>query len=457
MKRTIIKILIMISTVTLTFSVLSIETKAQGINPDTNADLMINPKDIEELSKYYNGNNATYDFNKDGIVDIYDKVMVSKYINNDPYKVYNSIGIYQSTHMQGKLTDAVKSSTITNGKVVLNTTGATIWDKLSYYAFNDELLSGKYSNMYDAIKNTNSLVKGRVYSKYGTELLNNSTNFKRTLGVTNVDGLNFRTGPGTSYAKISTLSSGVMVEVLGKNSGFYKVNLYNQDGTYTLGYLHQLYLDIIQDDKLESNFGYIAAKYESNMDPGAIGDHPDDKGGVSFGMFQLSSNMGSLASFMIWLQGQNTTIYNILNNAKIVDGNTYGTNYRTAWGNIANNYYEEFYRLQLKYVKGEYYDGFIRVANNNNFDVSKIVNYYSTRNMIFSTSIQHGPTGAYNLIYTIDRSLSMASYVQKVYDNRLYRVSLSYPAGSTIYEGIKSRYIQESSDIMRSYNREISY
>lgn len=457
MKNKLLKVVVTNLSLIIFTSIFGCEVNALEIDPDINGDNIINEEDLNELSKYYNTNREQFDFNKDGIVDIYDFTIISKYINSDLYKTYNSNGVLIQSFKVGEIDKAIQLAVTINGKVVNNDNGQTIWDKTSYWTFNGEFPNGKYSNLFNAIKNTDNLSGGRVFTKYGTEILNNSINLKRTIGVTNTNGLNFREEPSTSSRVLNILSNGVMMEIIGKNNGFYEVKLYREDGTFTLGYIHQLYLDIIQDDNLESNFGYIAAKYESSFNVGAISDNPEDKGGASFGMFQLASKTGSLGTFMIWLQSENNYIYTILNNAKIADNDSYGENYKSAWRSIATNNFEEFFRVQLKFVKSQYYDQFLRICKNNGYDPGILLNYYSTRNMIFSTSIQHGPTGAYNLISPINKNSSLNDFITNVYDNRLNQIAKSYPVGSNIYNAVKNRYTNESEDIKRSYSREISY
>ncbi|SHI75380.1 SH3 domain-containing protein [Clostridium intestinale] len=456
MKNKLLKVVVTNLSLIIFTSIFGYEVNALEINPDINGDNIINEEDLNELSKYYNTNREQFDFNKDGIVDIYDFTIISKYINSDLYKTYNSSGVLIQSFKVGEIDKAIQLAVTVNGRVLNNNDGQTIWDKTAYWGFNGEASIGKYDNLYDAIKHTDNLLGGRVFTQYGTEILNNSINFKRAIGVTNTSGLNFREAPSTSSKVISVLSDGVMVEILGKNSEFYQIRLYKKDGTFTLGYVHQLYLDIIQDDNVESNFGYIAAKYESNFKVGAISDNPQDKGGPSFGMFQLAKN-GSLGAFMIWLQSENNYIYTILNNAKVADSDSYGTNYKAAWKSIAINNYEEFFRVQLKFVKGQYYDQFLRICKNNGYDPGVLLSYYSTKNMIFSTSIQHGANGAFNIISSVDKNVSIKDFITNVYDNRLNQISQSYPIDSDIYIGVKKRYISESGDIKRSYDREISY
>ncbi|WP_286906502.1 SH3 domain-containing protein [Clostridium sp. UBA1652] len=458
MRKKILSILIGFLSLSIFATIISYQVNAVEYNPDINEDGIINNMDLDILTDNYGSNNIKFDLNRDGIVDIYDVTIIAKNIDDSIYKIYNIDGNLVSSYGNGYLSNAVSLAYSSNSRVVLNTNGQIAWDKTGYWTYDGETLLGKNVSIYSSINNAKNLKNGRVYSKYGTEYLNNSTNTKSVLGVANTN-VNLRNTASTENNNnlIGQVPNGTIIDIIGKKNGFYQIKWHKDMNNIIDGYIYGSYIDIVQDDNLESNFGYIAARYESNMNVGAISDNPEDKGGPSYGMFQLSSNMGSLTSFMTWLQNENIYFYNVLNNSRIKDGNKYGEDYKNSWRSLAENNYEEFYRLQLKYVKGAYYDSFIRISNNNGYNADSLLKYFSTRNMIFSTSIQHGATGAYNIISSIDKNLSLKDFIDKVYEGRLYRIGQSYSPGSNIYEGVKNRYINENSDIIRSYNREISY
>ena len=67
--------------------------------------------------------------------------------------------------------------------------------------------------------------------------------------------------------------------------------------------------------------GLTAAKYESNLNPGAISNTSGDYGGKSYGAWQFSSRTGSLDSFISSLEKKDKQIYSRLTEAKAKDGN----------------------------------------------------------------------------------------------------------------------------------------
>lgn len=454
MRRNLNKVLVSVLTGILTFTALGINAEALTINPDINADRIVDQKDLTEISKYYNTSNSKYDLNKDGIVDIYDNVMVSKYIGL-LYNAYDSAGNIVKGFGYNQLGDAIKLAAGSSGRTASNLNGQTIWDNSSYWVFDGETYLNKFSNSYDAVNAVGSSTNGRAYNKFGTELINNTTGYKEKLAVTQ-DDLYIRTQPSNTYKTANLVPNNTTIEIVRRTYGFYEFKWYKNATTVVTGYVPS-YLDFIQDDRNGSMFGNIAANYESNGDPGAISSGTGDLGGVSYGAFQFSSNVGSLTAFVTWLYSAKQEFYTILNNGYIADGKTYGANFQAAWKQLASSNYDEFYALQLSYTKENYYDRFVSISKSKGYDPGRLLQYNSTRNMIFSTAIQHGPTGAYNIMSGIDQSLSMTDFITAVYDARLKTISYSYPAGSTTYNSVKNRYYYESGDIIRNYQREISY
>ncbi len=92
-----------------------------------------------------------------------------------------------------------------------------------------------------------------------------------------------------------------------------------------------------------------------------------------------------------------------------------------------------------------------------------MLNYNSTSNMIWSTAVQHGASGAVNIIKKISLNSSMYSIIESIYTERLNIISKSYPPNSSnpgivsLYNGIKNRLENEKMEILRIYKRELSY
>ena len=83
--------------------------------------------------------------------------------------------------------------------------------------------------------------------------------------------------------------------------------------------------------------------------------------------------------------------------------------------------------------------------------------------MIWSTSVQHGASGAVNIFKKIPLATNIEDIIAKVYEERLNMIAKSYPPNSTnpgvvsLYNGIKNRLENEKNEILRIYKRELFY
>jgi|GEM_PF-4643281 len=153
--------------------------------------------------------------------------------------------------------------------------------------------------------------------------------------------------------------------------------------------------------------GTVAAKYESNGNPGTISSGSGDAGGKSYGAFQFSSSSNGPKLFYNWLisSGFNTEIGTALRDAHNADGGkdyTFGTNFDALWKLIAAEAPQEFLSAQLTYTKVKYYDALYNMLikstasgglgfNANNYGIA-------LKSALFSRALQHGVTGAFNRI-----------------------------------------------------------
>ena len=78
---------------------------------------------------------------------------------------------------------------------------------------------------------------GYIYKDYVSNSTSNSETTQTTKYVNTTAGLNVRTGPSTSYAKIATLSYGQSVNVLSTSNGWSKINYNGSTGYVSSQYL----------------------------------------------------------------------------------------------------------------------------------------------------------------------------------------------------------------------------
>ena len=134
--------------------------------------------------------------------------------------------------------------------------------------------------------------------------------------------------------------------------------------------------------------GDLSAAYESNGNPGCISSGWGDPGGKSYGMYQLSSNAGSLQEYVQWLQNNDWWF-----GANLAQYPLTSAEFDAAWqwlADPANGNREDFARSQHEYIKYAYYDPAIRMLADNCYHVEE--NHSEVmRDVVWSRSVQYGP------------------------------------------------------------------
>lgn len=423
---------------------------------DVNGDNKVDKVDLDTVSSKYGTNYEAYDFNKDSIVDIYDISALARNINNYNFKVYDSQGIFKNGFFTGNLRNAIQQAKLLNGGFIINDSGQVVWDKNSYWVYDGEQFKNKYNTMYTAMNAGDKLQNGLVINKAGNIFLDKAIGYKKVLGVAQY-ALNLRPTASYSSGLILEIPTNGLIELEGRNLGFYKVKYFDNNTNKTLdGYVTR-YVDIFSDDNKNSFLGYVSEKYESNGDPGTISSGVGDYGGVSYGAWQLSSKLGSLDEFIIWLKNENSNFYNLLNNAKIQDGGTFGTNFNSTWKSIATNNYGAFYEAQHKFTKIRYYDDLVARLNKSGINYGARLENFSVRNVLWSTAVQHGAYGAYNIINKYSSITNPYDFLGSIYDERS-RVEVYFRSSSIeVQQGVKNRFIKEKADAQRIYLKETTY
>ena len=123
--------------------------------------------------------------------------------------------------------------------------------------------------------------------------------------------------------------------------------------------------------------GSVSAQFESSGNYGAVSNGTGDAGGKSYGIFQLSSKMGSLNTFL----GSSTY-------ASHFNGLAPGSpEFDDKWRSLAND--PGFAQEQLKYGQEKYYKPALDNLSSMGIDLSK--RSQAVQELIMSTSVQYGP------------------------------------------------------------------
>ena len=161
------------------------------------------------------------------------------------------IGYMSSQYLTNKGDGSTSNNESIKSTKVVNTSGlnfrsgpSTSYSKISTLSYGTEVGFISESNGWSKVSYNGKV--GYVSSQYLTNKGNGSTSNNESVKstkVVNTSGLNFRSGPSTSYSKISTLSYGTEVGFISESSGWSKIS-YNGK----VGYVSSQYLS----DKSES-------------------------------------------------------------------------------------------------------------------------------------------------------------------------------------------------------------
>ncbi|QJW48699.1 hypothetical protein HA075_25540 [bacterium BFN5] len=216
----------------------------------------------------------------------------------------------------------------------------------------------------------------------------------------------------------------------------------------------------------------LSAKYESHGDPASISSGQGDLGGISYGIYQLSSKSGSVQAFLDFACAHsNELLANygvILSQYEINSGH-----FIEEWKNIGINDRDGFSQLQNEYAKLVYFDRADQYLHSVGYEIcnksvamqavlmSRAVQY-SAGNMIelFLEAVQR--LGHPNLSYVNDRIFDK-DMITNIYNflidecnhayelaNGLYHSPKDWANGSftVVKVGLRNRFINERNDAL---------
>lgn len=140
--------------------------------------------------------------------------------------------------------------------------------------------------------------------------------------------------------------------------------------------------------------GFLAARFESRDTPDAIGY--DRRGGTCYGIYQLSSRMGTMDAFLSYLDKQAPEWAERLRAAGPANTRGTGGAMPRAWKRISAEALERFAELQHDFVHQQYYRPAARAVQRRiGLEPDSIPP--ALREVIWSTAVQHGVAGAANI------------------------------------------------------------
>ncbi len=212
-------------------------------------------------------------------------------------------------------------------------------------------------------------------------------------------------------------------------------SVYRPDG------LCDSYLELMADGTDEMILGSISAKYESNGDPGRISSASSDPvGGVSYGAYMFVSKYDVPIDFARWCisSGEGILTGTRLVAAYELDGQTYGTNFNTAWTDIASENAQGFLLLQHNYIKVNYYDVMVGKLSRYYADFN-IENYtMALKNVIWSRTVHNGVNS--KLIFNgIDKIGGVGSHTEEELIRAIYAESACVVAAAPNTDSVKMK------------------
>jgi hypothetical protein len=206
--------------------------------------------------------------------------------------------------------------------------------------------------------------------------------------------------------------------------------------------------------------GRLSALFESG-DKGVYAIGYDPKGGTSYGKYQFSSRKGSLTMFLDFLDRHAPQWADILRRAGKANSGYVGGPVARQWKMIAARNPIRFEYLQDLFVHEAYYLPALKeVTARTGVDVSR--RHGALRELLWSTAVQHGPSGGADIFVRAARKASSAdggkfnkALVEEIFRERELKIRRM---PHHVKPGVKRRLKQEKSMALTMLDRpELSY
>jgi hypothetical protein len=188
----------------------------------------------------------------------------------------------------------------------------------------------------------------------------------------------------------------------------------------------------------DETLGSLSARYESNGNPCAIGR--DSTGGYSWGKYQIATKVGTFRSFMSYLAKNYSEFFKKLQAGGGNTGATAGSSdFRKVWAEVCSD--EEFSKAQHNFIQATHYEHSKRTIGKLGLNIDE--RSKSLRDVVWSTSVQHGPnTSVFKraIAKAGGPSASDKDIINEIYDERGKRFPSSTPQ---VQASVKKRFKNE--------------
>jgi hypothetical protein len=193
--------------------------------------------------------------------------------------------------------------------------------------------------------------------------------------------------------------------------------------------------------------GSLSARFESGENGvGTIGY--DDSGGTSYGIYQISSRVGTMQSFLDYMQERAPDLASRLKAAGRSNTGSASGSMPKEWKKIASEDPERFVQLQHDFIeKTHYLPAVEEVYRRTGFDVEK--QSQAMQEVLWSSAVQHGSKGAANIFCkAIEQGRAKGQEVpeHKLIDS-VYSSRVGYLGGLSrdVREAVSRRFQEERS------------
>lgn len=195
----------------------------------------------------------------------------------------------------------------------------------------------------------------------------------------------------------------------------------------------------------ETGMGRLSARFESGGDGiAAIGY--DRTGGTSYGKYQIASRVGSMKSFLSFLDGEAPDIAQRLRKAGPANTGSRRGGMPDAWRAIAAEQPERFEELQEAFIRESHYRPALEaIVQRTGLEEDSLSP--AMREVIWSTAVQHGPAGAARIFDRADDLSGKpedAAYERKLISN-VYKIRAGQFGSSTsqVRAAVRNRFREE--------------
>ena len=195
------------------------------------------------------------------------------------------------------------------------------------------------------------------------------------------------------------------------------------------------------------HLGQTSARYEtSNAGPGTISTGKGDLGGVSYGTYQLSSNMGTLQEFMKH-SGYDKSFKGMVPTTQVFNAH---------WKDLALND-PKFAKAQHDFAHDVLFQPQMNKLQQAGFDFSG--RGKAVQDMIWSTSVQYRNNTVSHFERAFPDKSKIATMtdqeiIAKFQDDKLVHYKTDFRSSPDLWNGIKNRIVSEKADLLQLANQE---